>query len=79
MSEAAESRYMGARATLTMSPSREVCFLHIAVKRPTDRWDEWGLIMPAVRFDGADLGDHCSAAEALQQALQLVLSGQVPG
>lgn len=75
MTGAAGSVYRGARATLTQHPGGDYMFLTIAVKDVRGRWDEWSLLMPALRVPSDVVDQHLGAAEALESALHYALTG----
>lgn len=70
--------YLGARATFTLHPSHEHGYLTISVKTPDGRWDEWNLLMPAIRVPTGAVGTHLGAAEVLEAALSYALRGEPP-
>lgn len=69
----AQSRYRGLRATLTAAPDGSSCFVTVAIKKPTGRWDEYHLICPAIRLDIDAATTLTDAAAALSDGLYLAL------
>lgn len=77
-SDPARDVYLGARATFTMHPEHDHGYLSISVKTLDGRWDEWNLLLPALRVPRGGQGTHLGAAEVLEAALAYALRGEPP-
>lgn len=72
--ETAHSLYRGLRVTITQLPDGGATLVTVAAKSHSARWDEWSLLYPAIRMGELRVDSHLGALEAIQSAVQQLLS-----
>lgn len=69
MRGAGASRYNGIRVSLAQAPGGGATFITLAVKHHTGGWDEWSLLLPAIRREFDAFNGASEAVEVLHQVL----------
>jgi hypothetical protein len=64
----ASSNYRGLKLTVTQSPEGDYALVSLSVKSTGNRWDEWTLVMPALRVPLESAGSLLEVLDVASEA-----------